>query len=396
MGINHESINVEIVDRRSWEKKLETNTELINVAKPIMQSFYPTMSDHQDLLCLYDKDGCILDFVVPKDYVPRHEAQQSQKGLNFLEHIYGTNSVELCLKHNKPIQVTGAEHYNLNYIGTTCYTAPIHDDNGKIMGCISLIGKAEDTSPHLIMAITMTAMAIETQFALTRAGDLVNRSMDVMSEAALILDKDFKIIRLNKRVIQLFQIKNESHLYGLPFEDWLNDEDVKNKVLKRHETGDIFELKIKLQDSVRNCNLRITPIVRYNRLIGTIILLTPIKELTMLANKMSGNHSFYTFKDIVTQNDQLKYTIEMAKKIADTDCTVLIQSESGTGKELFAHAIHNYSKRRNKPMVVVNCATLPRNLVESELFGYEKGAFSGANENGRPGKFELADGRTIF
>jgi len=84
------------------------------------------------------------------------------------------------------------------------------------------------------------------------------------------------------------------------------------------------------------------------------------------------------------------------KSIAAYDCTVLITGESGTGKELFAHSIHNASNRNNGPFVAINCAALPKDLVESELFGYEKGSFTGASKEGCPGKFELANTGTIF
>lgn len=94
--------------------------------------------------------------------------------------------------------------------------------------------------------------------------------------------------------------------------------------------------------------------------------------------------------------DLLKETIRQGKLAAHSDITTLIIGESGTGKELFAQAIHNASSRANQPFVVVNCGALPRNLVQSELFGYDEGAFTGASRQGKPGKFELADGGTVF
>ncbi len=88
--------------------------------------------------------------------------------------------------------------------------------------------------------------------------------------------------------------------------------------------------------------------------------------------------------------------IELAKKASKSNCNILIEGESGTGKELIAQSIHNYSMRATGPFLAVNCASIPRELVESELFGYERGAFTGASKEGHPGKFELADGGTIF
>ena len=109
-----------------------------------------------------------------------------------------------------------------------------------------------------------------------------------------------------------------------------------------------------------------------------------------------GNRARYVLDSIITQAPQILNTIQTMESIAATNCTVLLEGESGTGKELFAHAIHSASHRKNGPFIAVNCASLPHSLVESELFGYEKGAFTGALGQGNPGKFELADGGTIF
>lgn len=106
--------------------------------------------------------------------------------------------------------------------------------------------------------------------------------------------------------------------------------------------------------------------------------------------------SKYTWDDILCGSSTLKSCIEKAKLFAETDFPVLISGESGVGKELFAHAIHNHSTRRENPFVKINCAAIPENLIESELFGHEEGAFTGAAKNGRIGKFELANTGTIF
>jgi PAS domain S-box-containing protein len=108
------------------------------------------------------------------------------------------------------------------------------------------------------------------------------------------------------------------------------------------------------------------------------------------------NKAKYTFNDIIGESGPMKKVINMARKAAYTNSNVLILGESGTGKELFAHSIHNSSSRRNKPFVKVNCAAIPDDLLESELFGYEHGAFTGAKKGGKIGKFEVADQGTIF
>lgn len=116
----------------------------------------------------------------------------------------------------------------------------------------------------------------------------------------------------------------------------------------------------------------------------------------MWLEKIAGFSSKYTFESIITNNERMLSVIEEAKKIAENECSVLISGESGTGKELFAHSIHNSSNRCKGPFIAINCAALPKDLVESEFFGYEKSAFTGASKDGNPGKFELANKGTIF
>lgn len=111
---------------------------------------------------------------------------------------------------------------------------------------------------------------------------------------------------------------------------------------------------------------------------------------------LAKNRASYTFESIIGTSKALLETKKQAMRIAKTDATVLLVGESGTGKELFAHGIHQFSLRSNGPFVKVNCATVPFDLAESELFGYEAGAFTGANKSGQKGKFELASGGTIF
>ncbi|EYE88713.1 Fis family transcriptional regulator [Fervidicella metallireducens AeB] len=109
-----------------------------------------------------------------------------------------------------------------------------------------------------------------------------------------------------------------------------------------------------------------------------------------------GLYAKYTFDDIIGTSENIKKVKDIAKKLAKSELTILIEGESGTGKELFASSIHNESKRRNGPFLAVNFSALPEELIESELFGYEEGAFTGAKKGGKAGLFELADGGTIF
>jgi transcriptional regulator with PAS, ATPase and Fis domain len=115
-----------------------------------------------------------------------------------------------------------------------------------------------------------------------------------------------------------------------------------------------------------------------------------------MVNLMVGATARFTFEDVIGESLPIKECLRLAKIAANSAANTLIQGESGTGKELIAQAIHNGSSRANGPFVAINCGALPRDLVESELFGYEEGSFTGARQGGRPGKFEMAQGGTIF
>jgi len=146
----------------------------------------------------------------------------------------------------------------------------------------------------------------------------------------------------------------------------------------------------------------IKPIMVFSEKVGNMIILRNVTEIKRLEEKVrkntlfSGHIAKYTLDDIIGNSYKIEEVRILAQKMAKADATILITGESGTGKELFAQAIHNASKRKNFPFLAINCATLPENLVESELFGYESGAFTGAKKEGKLGLFEQAHLGTLF
>lgn len=129
---------------------------------------------------------------------------------------------------------------------------------------------------------------------------------------------------------------------------------------------------------------------------GASLILRSIAQVQQLVTKFTGAQASFTFDSIIGEAKQLQSSIQLAMSAGRNNSTVLLQGESGSGKEMFAQSIHNASQRRNEPFVAINCAALPRELVASELFGYVEGAFTGAQKGGRPGKFELAHKGTLF
>lgn len=145
-----------------------------------------------------------------------------------------------------------------------------------------------------------------------------------------------------------------------------------------------------------------TPVVVNDNVSGVVITLSDITQIQKLENQIrrslseKGLRAKYTFDDIIHESDCIRTTIHTARKYAASDSNIIIVGETGTGKELFAQSIHNASSRKNGPFVAINCAALPENLLESELFGYVEGAFTGTSKGGKMGLFEQAHGGTLF
>ena len=145
-----------------------------------------------------------------------------------------------------------------------------------------------------------------------------------------------------------------------------------------------------------HCIISGNPVIVKGKMAGAVISVQDFNRLRSDIYEFTEKQIEYTFDDIYGESDVIRQIKAYARQIAPSESTVLIQGESGTGKELFARAIHSSSRRAAYPFVPINCAAIPETLLESELFGYDEGAFSGAKKGGKPGKFELANGGTIF
>lgn len=151
-------------------------------------------------------------------------------------------------------------------------------------------------------------------------------------------------------------------------------------------------------------SLYVRPVLRRDACVGAFAILQKFNEMerrqnelrVQLMKKGQGHRAKYCFDDVIGESAPILKTKFILNKMAGTESPVLLIGETGTGKELFAHSVHNASKRRDQPFVAINCAAMPENLLESELFGYEEGAFTGAKKGGRPGLFEFAHQGTLF
>lgn len=225
---------------------------------------------------------------------------------------------------------------------------------------------------------------------------MLNVLLNVIEDGVININLSGEINSLNKKARQILGIEDETLNYcngierfpDIPFEDVLeNRRPIKDKLIKINGYDVIVS---------------IDPIFHSGKLFGAYAIMKEFGEAELKQHKFrtriigKGHRAKYNFNNIIGRSEEIVNCKEKAMRMADSNSTVLIIGDSGTGKELFAQAIHNNSVRRNYQFVVINCGALPESLLESELFGYEEGSFTGARKGGKPGLFELAHNGTLF
>ena len=223
-----------------------------------------------------------------------------------------------------------------------------------------------------------------------------------MSSGLILLNNRGRVIQINSVALGMFSLRYEEIIGKNLFDFIILDDHIDKEEQMSLLQKEIYNKEVNISRSgslaqpVR-FNMSINFVKENNgKISGTVIRFNEPKVINSLVNTVSGFNSKYDFSAIIGSSDITRQLIESCKRAAQSSSNVLILGESGTGKELLAQAMHNMSPFSSGPFVAINCAALPKGLVESELFGYEKGAFTGANKSGNPGKFELADGGTIF
>ncbi len=220
-------------------------------------------------------------------------------------------------------------------------------------------------------------------------------------EAISVVDEDGRGILINRAYTRITGLEKEQVIGKPANADISEGESMHMQVLKTRRA--VRGARMKVGPHEKDVIVNVAPIIVDGKLKGSVGVIHDVSEISQLTSELNrARHIIrsleakYTFDDIIGSSEEMEFAIEQAKLGAKTPATVLLRGESGTGKELFAHAIHNESKRKFNKFVRVNCAAISESLLESELFGYEEGAFSGAKRGGKRGIFEEANNGSIF
>lgn len=382
----------------------EINKKILEPSRPVMRTLYDFVSGSGFVVAISDSQGVILEIFGDTDVITSFEKGNFVVGADWSELTAGTNGIGTCLIEKHPLQIISYEHYCICAQGTTCSSAPIHDHNGVLVGAIDMSGSFEKVHPHTLGMVVAGAKAIERQMVMEKAREERDRSnevreavMESISEGLLATDREGIVININKAAAGILRIQPNAAL-GKPIRKILQSKERDwDDVLSGNKF--ITDQERDVETSCGNLKLIISsrPVRRKTKQYeGVVLVVNEISRARKIAQRISGAVARLTFDDLVGSVPLFRESISLAKMASGTDSTVLLLGESGTGKDILAQAIHNASSRAAGPFVAINCGAIPRELIASELFGYMEGAFTGAKRGGSPGKFELADGGTIF
>lgn len=377
--------------------KREESERLYSVAISHMKQLYESLKGKGCVLILTDPKGVILDIFGDKRMNSLAESLDVVPGADNSEQVIGTTAPGISLMRRIPVRVHAQEHYCQLYHNWSCSAAPIFDSQGNLLGSLDVSNADPYNHPPLMLELVkMTVKAIEMEFNFRELHKQYNRSVfflgsvvEELSEPIVFFDDKDNIRHLNREAQALIGVSGKDVLGVKGDTVLVNFNKAKQDIKKGLQWT---ELQFVTPSGPVGVEAHLRQILGKNKTPMGILGSLKKKEVVNTNEKTTR----YTFDDFVFRNSNVAAVIRQASVIATTDFTVLIEGESGTGKEILAQAIHHSSPRKNKPFVAINSAALPSELIQSELFGYEQGAFTGANRNGKAGKFELASGGTLF
>jgi len=403
-GINKNGLTTNRFLTESQVKKLlKENADLIDVTHPIIEELSDFLKGSGFVIILTDKNGRIIE--ITGDLQPLSEATKQNLVLGAFmdEKSVGTNAVGTALSENAPIQITAKEHFIEIFHNWTCSAAPIHDTSKQIIGALNLTGDSKLVHPHTLGLVVAAVSAIENrinniniQKQLHNANQFAFSMMNNLTYGLFAMDLNDRILWVNDTACRSINTRRLD-LIDKPidriFPNWPL---VKEIILQNEPYSDeenSFSIpKIKERFLFNSYLIK----TKENEILGYLLSFREVSGILKMINKYTDYSTRYSFNDFIGESQQTKDLIKLCKTLSKNPSTILISGESGTGKEIIAQSIHNASPRRNQPFVAINCGAISESLIESELFGYADGAFTGAKKGGKQGKFELAHNGTLF
>lgn len=382
------------------ERSKKVYKRLLICSDWVINHFIANSTDSDLRVLLFSKDGVLLRIYGN----PGEDDWLSQCGIKsgtkWSEENIGTNPFSLGIQTRRAVELNSYLNYSRFLIAGSFYFAPICLTENEIYGSIVIAVPQERSDQYLLSIAITVARTIELDVFLFQSIDMFTSSDEESGSIFLRQNKGRNaVVIINDQVFKILGIKKPDTYH-------LTLEEIILPLPENKEFWSILESKKLVSDKVIPLSVtsgRVyvnmsTATYKQNKFHpdGITISFSSNSRANKMSSKFTDNNARYTFNDIIGENELMLETIKRSKIAALSDSNILIQGESGVGKDVFAQAIHNSSKRSHKPFVAINCAAFSKELIASELFGYESGAFTGAKREGSIGKFELANHGTLF
>ncbi len=388
-----------VLDRLLIEDRQERVRDMLEIARVEMDNLYQQIAGSGSAIILTDAEGVILSCVTGPDLSGMFQHAGLWLGADWSEGLEGTNGIGTCLIERQPLTIHRDEHFMSRHIGLSCSASPVFDPHGQLLGVLDASSvnsrDSKQSRFHALALATMSAKMIEncTFQRHFRAGWVLHfhsrpEYVGQLSEGMLAFDGEGRILALNQGALnQLGRSRDE--LAGRTIPELF---DVSLDVLMGRSSqlpGNVWPLRGCRGQGFFALLRGPEPPPSASRRVGRTLnapapRAEPPAPPRMDLAGLRGNDPVMVFN------------VRCAEKVMNRDVTILLNGETGTGKEVFAKAVHLAGERADKPFVAVNCSAIPESLIESELFGYRSGAFTGARREGMRGKILQAHGGTLF
>lgn len=377
----------------SLVRELDENRFLFQHAAPVMESLYSQIVNTHSVVLLTSANGLVLHSLGDPDFLEKATKVALTPGINWSEQSKGTNAIGTALHEKRPLMVEGEQHFMHVNQSLTCACAPIFDPHGQVIGALDVTGDYRRSHLHTLALVRMSGQMIENHmFAETFSQDLCVRFharpefLGTLVEGIAVFSPEGRFLSANRSAqfqigLTLDSLKAHtfSSLFGIPISRLHHI--FSGTLLKPYQLNLFSGLSVW-------CHVKLKPTGPWSRGHDS----APRIEATTTQRKPQLSSLRY----LDTGDPQISAVIRKLSMVKNHDIPIMILGETGTGKDLMAQAIHSDSARAGCPFVFVDCASIPETLIESELFGYEEGAFTGARKKGSIGKIQQAHGGTLF
>jgi transcriptional regulator of acetoin/glycerol metabolism len=387
-----------VVPSAELHERQERLADIQVVAKVEMANLYQQLAGSGYAIMLTDREGVLLNYFGDPAFTHAASKTGLMPGAVWSERAQGTNGMGTCLFEQRPVTVHQDEHYLCRNTGLSCAAAPIFDHKGELVGVLDASGESGLAQQHTLALVSMSVQMIENRVFLHQFRDdfilrFHNRPefVGTLSEGAIALSVTGKVLAATRCAMFQLGFKDRSEIVGRDITELFNitfSGLIDSTVKKAFHPVPIFEIR----NGARFFGVMYQPLSTSSPRHAAHIALLPggaAKE-EFCAKPDSPLDRLQLGDPVMAAN------VDKAKRVLERNVAIMLLGETGTGKEMFARAIHASSSRASRPFIAINCASIPEALIESELFGYRAGAFTGASKEGQRGKILQANSGTLF